>query len=181
MHRDIKPGNTLLRPDNSISFIDWDLAVTREELKAQLKLHPKQKELCVGTCDFMAPEQTRGNSFVSPKSDDFALGLTSLNCATPIIDTFRGGQRDVMIDRSNGTYWEGLRAAFQRLQSILDQMITSTRISADQRIEFEEARATYQRLQRWYDCVLAHSEHARPNTTQEHLQLLNDNGNLDTV
>lgn len=84
IHRDLKPGNILLLPSRS------DAAVTLGE-NTQNRFEPKiadfgiakllddrsertQTGTVLGTLEYMAPEQLRGDSVVTPATDVYALG-----------------------------------------------------------------------------------------------------------
>jgi serine/threonine protein kinase len=69
LHRDLKPGNIMLREDNSIALIDFGLA----------KRMPLDRELTgigqiLGTPYYMSPEQGRGSD-VDERSDVYSLGV----------------------------------------------------------------------------------------------------------
>ncbi len=69
LHRDLKPGNIMLRKDGSIALIDFGLAKG-----AQLESEITLKGEIFGTPYYMSPEQGHGNG-VDQRSDIYSLGV----------------------------------------------------------------------------------------------------------
>ncbi len=72
IHRDLKPGNVIKRPDGSFAFVDF--GAVRDRLK------PEGGSTVVGTFGYMAPEQFQGRAL--PASDVYAIGATALTMLT---------------------------------------------------------------------------------------------------
>jgi competence protein ComGC len=72
IHRDLKPGNVIRRPDGSFAFVDF--GAVRD------KLRPRGGSTVVGTFGYMAPEQFQGRAL--PASDVYAIGATAIAMLT---------------------------------------------------------------------------------------------------
>lgn len=69
LHRDLKPGNIMLRDDKSVALIDFGLA-TRMARKPDITGRGE----IIGTPYYMSPEQGRGDD-VDERSDVYSLGV----------------------------------------------------------------------------------------------------------
>jgi hypothetical protein len=80
VHRDLKPGNVMVRPDGRAVLLDLGLAY---EPAADGPADPAVvggRGYVVGTMDYLAPEQARDSTRVGPAADLYGLGCT-LFCA----------------------------------------------------------------------------------------------------
>jgi serine/threonine-protein kinase len=75
VHRDVKPGNLLLRPDGHLVLTDFGIArmMAGDRMTAADEV--------VGTASYLAPEQVTGGA-VSPGTDVYALGVVAYELLT---------------------------------------------------------------------------------------------------
>jgi tRNA A-37 threonylcarbamoyl transferase component Bud32 len=67
IHRDVKPGNVIISPDGQATLTDFGLAKVAENLKLTASGE------AIGTLEYMAPEQARGDAMDT--SDIYSLGV----------------------------------------------------------------------------------------------------------
>ena len=79
VHRDIKPGNMMVRPDRLVKVLDFGLAKLVPSANADARQRPTlaggdRAGIVIGTPDYMSPEQARGQA-VDARTDIWALGV----------------------------------------------------------------------------------------------------------
>jgi serine/threonine-protein kinase len=75
VHRDVKPGNLLVRPDGVVKVTDFGIARVVDAAPIT------QTGMVVGTAAYLSPEQAAGRS-ITPASDVYSLGVVSYECLT---------------------------------------------------------------------------------------------------
>ncbi len=70
VHRDIKPGNIMVTPDNVVKVIDLGFAATGETEVDE------SEGTARGTAAYLSPEQARGQADLDVRSDIYSLGAT---------------------------------------------------------------------------------------------------------
>ncbi len=116
LHRDLKPGNIMLRSDDSIALIDFGLAK-----RMRLRMELTDEGEIFGTPYYMSPEQGHGND-VDQRSDIYSLGV--------IFHEMLTGQKPFRADTAMGIIYKHaqapiplLRPRFSRYQALLNMML----------------------------------------------------------
>lgn len=77
IYRDMKPANVILKPDGTLTMIDFGTARTQKVGVAM-----QADTICIGTAGFAAPEQFGGIGQSDARTDIFCLGATLYNMVT---------------------------------------------------------------------------------------------------
>ena len=73
IHRDVKPGNLLVRPDGVVKVTDFGIARVVDAAPVT------QTGMLIGTAAYLSPEQAGGRP-VTPASDVYSLGVVAYEC-----------------------------------------------------------------------------------------------------
>jgi serine/threonine protein kinase len=118
IHRDLKPGNIMLREDDSIALIDFGISRSRE---AQPPFAPDAKGEIAGTPYYMSPEQARGES-TDERSDLYALGVILYQMLTGT-KPYVGDTTDAILEQHKNAALPALPKELADYQPLLNKLL----------------------------------------------------------
>jgi len=89
VHRDIKPGNLMQRDDGRVQLIDLGFAARQGEIRAS--------DSTLGTVQYIAPEQARGDAGLDSRADIYALGATLYHMCTGEVPFYGESNQEQML------------------------------------------------------------------------------------
>ncbi len=96
IHRDVKPGNMMLRNPQLLLLSDFGVAKMLQDRTIE-RMAPQ----VVGTPQYMAPEQCRGDVRLDGRCDIYSLGVVLFQCVTGRLPFFGESQDIVMLKQMN--------------------------------------------------------------------------------
>ncbi|MGH8253394.1 MAG: protein kinase domain-containing protein, partial [Steroidobacteraceae bacterium] len=116
LHRDLKPGNVMLRTADQLALIDFGMAK-----QAALQLELTDKGLIFGTPHYMSPEQGHGQR-LDARSDLYSLGVVLFELLTGE-KPYRADNPMTVLYMHRNTPIPRLGQRFEQLQPLMDRLL----------------------------------------------------------
>ena len=118
VHRDLKPGNIMVREDGTVALIDFGIS---ESSMSDTSATQDQLALISGTPYYMSPEQASGET-TDERTDLYALGVILYQMLTnekPYI----GASTETILGQHKEAPLPGLPAGLARYQQLVDRLL----------------------------------------------------------
>lgn len=119
IHRDIKPGNLILRDGNIDDPTLIDFGIARMGLGAS---EITNTGVMLGTLGYMAPEQARGTKQLDARADVFALGAVLFKCITGV-SAFAGDDEIAILAKMLFEHPPRVRELRKEVPADLDELL----------------------------------------------------------
>ena len=116
VHRDLKPGNIMLRDDGTVALIDFGISHQIEDM-----LNAAVGQPIAGTPYYMSPEQARGRP-TDERTDLYALGVILYQMLTGE-KPFTGDTTDAILDQHEHAAVPRLPPQLATYQALLDKLL----------------------------------------------------------
>lgn len=148
VHRDVKPGNVLVRPDDHVKLIDFGLAQ-----RCGLPRKTRSGHI-MGTAKYMSPELIEGSN-VCPQTDVYSLGIMAYEMIAgraPFVAADAETLMDMQLYSKHKTLESVAAGAGERLSVFVDRMLAK---------RVRERIPSAQVVQGWCDFYMHTGEFAR--------------------
>jgi len=116
VHRDLKPGNIMLRDNGTVALIDFGISHQLEDMLSAADGQP-----IAGTPYYMSPEQARGAP-TDERTDLYALGVILYQMLTGE-KPFTGDTTDAILDQHHNAPVPRLPRELAMYQALLDKLL----------------------------------------------------------
>jgi len=118
VHRDLKPGNVMLRTDGTVALIDF--GISQSKLEPEAATGARDGEIS-GTPYYMSPEQVRGEP-TDERTDLYALGIMAYEMLTGE-KPYVGVDTDAILEQHELAPIPVLPTALHGYQPLIDRLL----------------------------------------------------------